>query len=370
MVRSAYGRDAPTVGNDSRVECQVRQVAGGVRAAPSDAELARTIESVPGVASARVERHDDGRSRLRLRLHPDEDAEAVSWSVAATLRERFAIALDPTAIRPIGAPATESSADRADAGFAATRDAQLAADPGSPPGEQPPPPPAPSTPADAMDGSVNGAAAAGVTSPPTDDTTDGTPDDTAADTAPDAAEPGETSSPTDDTVLELGEHPKGEEADPIRVIHEASEPTERPASRDTAATASRAAIRHLEVQRGETDVRVTVRLEHDGRYGDGTRQAVLTGPGIGRAIAEATVDALRMLVGVPLLVGIDSVSVRHNADPAAATVVLTLLSNRTEDTLIGAALLDGDPDGAVMRATLDALNRRVEPLLGVDGPAS
>ncbi len=338
----------------------MRQVAGGVRAAPSDHELERTIESVPGVASARVERHDDGRSRLRLRLHPDEDSEAVSWSVAATLRERFAIALDPAAIRPIAAPTPASSAGSADSGAATTAGAQPApASVTPPPGEESSPPPAPPTPAEpvepAADDTADDAADAVETTAPIDDPA------TARET-PSAAD--------DDTVLDLAERPDGDDVDPVRLIHNASEPFERPVAQDAAATASRAAIRHLEVQRGETDVRVTARLEHDGRYGDGTRQAVLTGPGIGRAIAEATVDALRMLVDAPLLVGIDSVNVRHNAEPAMATVVLTLLSNRTEDTLIGAALLDGDPDGAVMRATLDALNRRVEPLLGVAGPAS
>ena len=337
----------------------MREVAGGVKAAPSDRELERTIESVPGVANATVERRPDGRSRLRLRLHPDQDAESVSWAVAATLRERFAIALDPAAIRPVTAPSTGTS-DHAQA------DDELPDPPapGAPPPAPPAPPahdrPDPAAAAAQIDGDEGGG-------PPAAEEADDA--EHAASAEDDHAEHGATAE-ADDPELAVDDWPQHGELDPVRVVREGSEPTNGHVTGEATAAASRAAISHLEVHRTDTDVRVTARLEHDGRHGEGTRRAVLTGSGIGRAIAEATVDALRMLVDSPLLVGIDHVSVRHAAEPPTATVVLTLLSGRSEDTLIGAALLGGDPDGAVMRATLDALNRRVEPLLATTSPVS
>jgi hypothetical protein len=41
------------------------------------------------------------------------------------------------------------------------------------------------------------------------------------------------------------------------------------------------------------------------------------------------------------------------------------LTERGEEPFLGAALIHDDPDRAVMRATLDAVNRRVEPWLAV-----
>jgi hypothetical protein len=81
---------------------------GEIVAPPDDAEVERAIASVPGVTAATLRRDpDSGRTRLRLRLRAGEDAEQAAWSIAATLRERFGIALDPDSIRPISA--SESS---------------------------------------------------------------------------------------------------------------------------------------------------------------------------------------------------------------------------------------------------------------------
>ena len=336
----------------------MREVAEGVKAAPSDHELERTIESVPGVASASVERRGDGRSRLRLRLHPDQDAETVAWAVAATLRERFAIALDPAAIRPVTTAASGSTGEE------------------PPRGQRPAGAAVPGAPADAAR-LADADAEADDADAEADDGGEVAGDVDAADSTPDAsgeAEPLEPSSGqaagdgTSDQVLAVEDRSEHGESDPVRVIRTPSQPGDDRSVEEASTAASRAAIRDLEVHRSDTDVRVTARLEHNGRHGEGTRRQVLTSPGIGRAIAEATVDALRMLVDSPLLVGIDHVSVRHAAEPPTATVVLTLLADRSEDTLIGAALLGSDPDGAVMRATLDALNRRVEPFLATAGP--
>ncbi len=259
---------------------------------PSADELERAIRSVPGVAEVSVDRTPStGRTRLRLRLRAGEDAGRVSWAVAATLRERFSIALDPEAIRPV------------------IQDAPI-----------PPPPPA------AAMGNVTGS----------DDPVE----------VPDAAD---------------GTEP---DADPIHLVGEESDPdddvvaVEPSASRD-----HRAVIRQLDTQRDEHDVRVTVSLERAGRVVRGTALAVPTSRGVLRAVAEATVSALVELSNIRILVGIDRVEITPVGDPPTATVVLSLIADRGEETLLGVSLVRGDTEHAVMRATLDAVNRRFEPLL-------
>ncbi|MEX2549948.1 MAG: hypothetical protein WD638_06965 [Nitriliruptoraceae bacterium] len=273
---------------------------------PSADELERAIRSVPGVSEVSVDRTPStGRTRLRLRLRAGEDAGRVSWAVAATLRERFSIALDPEAIRPV------------------IQDGPI-----------PPPPPAAVTGRAGGEQVADPVAIAGEDLPDTEDSTE------------DGAEPGE---------------------DPIRLIEE------QPASQVEAAVAEpqayrenvhRAVIRQLDTQRDEHDVRVTVSLEQAGRVAQGTALAIPTSRGVLRAVAEATVSALVELSSTRILVGIDRVEITPVGDPPTATVVLSLIADRGEETLLGASLVrGGDTEHAVMRATLDALNRRFEPLL-------
>jgi hypothetical protein len=85
-----------------------------------------------------------------------------------------------------------------------------------------------------------------------------------------------------------------------------------------------------------------------------------------RAIAEATLASLDRLVGGRLHAAVDRVTLVAG-DLPSASVLVTLASEHGEETLLGAALVrDDDLERAVMRATLDAVNRRAEPFLAPD----
>ena len=254
-----------------------------VQAVPSHDEVERAIRSVPGVAEATVARSQEtGRGRLRIRLHPGEDAERVSWSVAATLRERFGIALDPEEIRP-----------RVSDGVS----------------QRPP-----SEPVDVVD---------------VVDSTLEDLEERAAPGAPEVPEP-----------------------------HE--EPSVGLASANGHEHAWRPAIRDLSSRNDGVTITVTARLEHDGRMVAGEASGAPTARGLRQAIAAATVAAVGELTRTPLRAQVDRVSV-GGADPESVSVVVSLLSGRGEELLLGAAIVRDDVEHAVMRATLDALNRRVEP---------
>jgi hypothetical protein len=128
----------------------------------------------------------------------------------------------------------------------------------------------------------------------------------------------------------------------------------------TASRRVRAAIRDLVTRQGERDVEVVATLEIAGRLGRSTARSVPTRRGVWRAVAEATVGALEQLTDDHLQADVDRVVVHSGDDAPMVTVVVTVLSDRGEETLLGASLLRDDPEAAVMRATLDALNRRVE----------
>jgi hypothetical protein len=260
---------------------------GETRTSPSYAELERALSSVPGIVAASVTVDDaTGRGRLRLRLAPGEDPDAVAWAVAATLRERFGIALDPDAIRP------------------------------------------------RIEGDDRSGVAAGQ-----------------GDDAAPVGDPEPSSAPDGATEVE-----------------QRRQVVERLAAQVAASSSPRvrAAIRDLVTRQGERGVEVVATLAVGEQVGRSTARSIPSRRGVWRAVAEATVGALEQLAGERFQAGVDRVAVSTHEDAPMATVVVTLVSDRGEETLLGASLLRDDPEGAVMRATLDALNRRVEPWLRVD----
>lgn len=394
-----------------------------VRAAPEDDAIARAIASVPGVAEASISRPAGGaRSRLTLRLHPGEDDQRVAWAVAATLRERFDIDLDPEAIRPrmtalagsgdpaapgpeydpvavvqtAGTDAPDGSPVDGDGPVDHPRDRTrtgqvpwpprtrpwTAREPLDPPDDDPSPAPAPSSAGDAgpppgrpielnttrerLSRAVEDALA-GLAADPTDDEPDTGDTDDAAE--PDAGD-------TDDAVeaATVAEDPAPApvtDADPA--TPSASTATPPAATSSTAvpgpdvATSRppRAVIEHLEVRRGTDTVEVTVTLRHETHTASGTARAVSTSKGRMRATAEATVAAMHALVRTALVVGVDRIVLTDAGDDVTVSVVLTMVTAGDEQRLLGGAIVrdDTDAEGAVVRATLDALNRRVIPLL-------
>lgn len=257
---------------------------------PLDAEaVSRAVTSVPGVLKAEVVASDrTGKGRLRVRVAPGEDHDTVSWAVAATLRERFGIPLDPAAFR-----------------------LRMAGDDGD-----------------------------------------------------DPAAAGDATGPT------MAAHDiEGPERDPIAVLEDAvaarlaaGPGTARSPERDR----SRAAIGDLVTQQGGAALSVTATLEHNGRQARAAVDALATSRARWRAVAEATIGALQELTDGRLRAQVDRVTVNSSEQPATANVVVTALFERGEEVLLGAALVRDDPERAVMRATLDALNRRIEPWLAAD----
>ncbi len=333
-------------------------------AAPGYAELERAIASVPGVAEAGVGLSPEtGRGRLRIRLAPGEDPEAVSWAVAATLRERFGIALDPDDIRSRtadeGAEAAQTDAVRlveddsesaeesqelsvARERLSEAAQAALSRLHGTIGREEP----APQATAD-PDADPFFAA-----SEPSAEPTDAEP------AQPSDAEPFEPA----DTEPPSEPAPATEPETPVR-----DEPVQ-PEVEDLRAVASvrsrrRAAIRDLVTRHAPDAVEVVATLRLGDRDAEGHARGVPTRAGVLRAVAEATVDAVRELSAERVLASIDDVVASTSGEPAVARVVVSVLGDDGEESLVGAALVRGDLERAVMRATLDALNRRLEPVL-------
>jgi hypothetical protein len=228
---------------------EVDEPSDGVAPDDRDHQIERALDSVPGVASARVLREGPA-TRLRVRLQPGQDREPVARALAATLVERFDIVVDPAAIRVVTGPSPAYSVT-----------------------------------------------------------------------------------------------------------------TTRSGASRSPLVARRASITRVEISHTDEHVQVAIALTRDDQRVVGTAR---TRPGDDRvldAVAEATAAALRQLTLRP--VGLEALEVFPEPPdaPTRVSVVVRLQAGRGDEDLLGASVVRGDLQDAVVRATLDAVNRRVEPLL-------
>lgn len=279
---------------------------------PSFEELERIIGSVSGVAAAQVLRTEHGRGRLRIRLEPGEDPGRASWAVAVTLRERFGIALDPADIRPLVGSETPATAPEPSTDASGPRPGAGASDPESATSEE------------------------------------------VADLVYSLLRDLATREPDDDEAA-------GDAPPPARHVIQTPQVPDRPAGQpdDPETFRPRALIRDLLVTRSSDQVAVTAILAFGSREVAGEATGPASVQGALRASAEATLAALGVLTGGLLDAGIEHVTVSQGDDVEAAMVALTVRTEASTEEVLGAALLRGEPELAVVRATLDALNRRI-----------
>jgi hypothetical protein len=140
----------------------------------------------------------------------------------------------------------------------------------------------------------------------------------------------------------------------------APEAVERPASAGEADT--RPQVLRTEVEVRASEVRATVVLAARDRTSTGQCSGRTGGRGVPRAVAGATVRALEGLLREGAL-ELDMVHVHRDDGAAVVTVRLVLRLGLTEERLIGSAGVRVVESDAVVRAVLDACNRRTAAML-------
>jgi hypothetical protein len=127
--------------------------------------------------------------------------------------------------------------------------------------------------------------------------------------------------------------------------------------------AGRPAISRMHLVSSGLDVTATVTLTSDSRTAAGESRGSASQSGVQRAVATATLRAVEELSGDIARFELDHLEVSHLGADRMVIVALTMLSARGTERLTGAAAVREDVRQAVIRATLDALNRRLETLL-------
>lgn len=122
---------------------------------------------------------------------------------------------------------------------------------------------------------------------------------------------------------------------------------------------ARPVIESLRIGVEGLEVRVDAILRADGQTLRGHATGAATHKATLRAVARATLDAVEQLFPGAIRTELESLELSSDGEDELATVTVTFLTREGADKLIGVSIIRRDPEDAIMRATLDAVNRRV-----------
>jgi hypothetical protein len=150
----------------------------------------------------------------------------------------------------------------------------------------------------------------------------------------------------------------GVDAERVQLIEDAANPEvpEQPNGR-------RPVISRMQLVSSGLDVTAVVHLSYHDRTVTGECTGTATQTGVHRAVATAALHAIEELIGGKARFEVDSVEVTPTGRDRTVLVVLTMVSGTGTDRLTGSAVVREDVRQAAIRAALDAVNRRLEPLL-------
>jgi hypothetical protein len=150
----------------------------------------------------------------------------------------------------------------------------------------------------------------------------------------------------------------GVDPDAVQLIEDAPVPAP-PRQR----TGRRPLISRMQLVSSGLDVTATVELTLAGRTVDGASTGTATQVGVHRAVAAATMRAVEELAGTRARFELEHVELSTAGPQRTVLVSMTMISSVGTDRLTGSAVVREDVRQAVIRAVLDAVNRRVDPLL-------
>ena len=155
----------------------------------------------------------------------------------------------------------------------------------------------------------------------------------------------------------------GVDADRVQIVEDA-DIAPPPGAPLVPAQRARPAINRMHLVSSGLDVTATVTLSSGTDLHAGEARGTASQSGVQRAVANATLRAVEGLLGDGVRFELDHLEVTTVGADRTVLVSLTMVSSRGAERLTGAAAVREDVRQAVIRSTLDALNRRLETLLG------
>ena len=145
----------------------------------------------------------------------------------------------------------------------------------------------------------------------------------------------------------------------ISVVQNSAERLEQQQPSAAAAIAERPTIGAIETRTAGARTTVQVVLTRGGAEAAGTAEGTASSETRARLLATASVDALRKLESAGEAFDVATTQIVRAGSEEVAVVTLVCLDPPTEQLLAGAAIVTADYDQAIVRAVLDATNRRL-----------
>ncbi len=154
----------------------------------------------------------------------------------------------------------------------------------------------------------------------------------------------------------------GVDAERVQLVEDAEVPEpELPSA--PASGGHRPAIQRMHLVSSGLDITASVTLGLGGRSAVGEATGTATQTGVQRAVALATLHAVEQFAGGTARFELDHLEVAPTGRDRTVLAGVTLVTAAGSEKLTGAAVVREDVRQAVIRATLDAVNRRVTTLL-------
>lgn len=126
---------------------------------------------------------------------------------------------------------------------------------------------------------------------------------------------------------------------------------------------ARLLIQRMQLVSARDGVTSEVTLELDGHAHTGSAEAATTTSSVHRSVALATLRAVEEAVGGELKFELEHLETTSLGTDRAVVVEISMITKHGSERLTGVSAVREDARQAVIRATLDALNRRIETYL-------
>ena len=126
----------------------------------------------------------------------------------------------------------------------------------------------------------------------------------------------------------------------------------------------RIVFKGMEVASKGLEIDVKVILSHGEKDYCGSQKGINTTTSINRTIAQATLKALTDFLNIGEIFVVEDVGTLNIAKTNVVVVAVACVDKNGEQLLIGSSMNLGDIKEAVVKATLDAVNRRIAKLMG------
>ncbi|MEG1254899.1 hypothetical protein [Clostridium sp.] len=116
----------------------------------------------------------------------------------------------------------------------------------------------------------------------------------------------------------------------------------------------------ISVQINDNNIECQIRLSSGDEEYISNESAISTSVNRRKVIAKATVSTVEKITGQVSMFDVEDIIINTTREISFVTVIVNMINKSEEEILIGTSVVKNDMNEAIAKATLDAINRRVE----------